>query len=155
MDHVKAVDARDTDFLHGHFLEAFHDLRGIGGAMCPVVNDIEDGTHLVGSDDLIKLRFIDLLSGIIHDGGDGKLDKLSDFLVESHALQGLFDIGFNLGVFRDGWSAVRSVSVPGSASGDNGDSGRPGEDSLHNGFHNNGNLVFSHVLTHWLSVLYY
>ena len=90
MDHIQAIDARDADSLHRHFLHLANELRRLLAALRPVVQHVQDGTDLVVADNLFEFGPVQVLTGLVLHLQDGDLDHLSGFLLEGHPFEDLF-----------------------------------------------------------------
>ena len=102
MDHVQAIDARDSDQLHGLVL----DLLYKGGCPLPgkrhVLEEVQNRSDLILPYDLLQLRWIDLRNSVIRDSVNGELNHLSGFLLEGHFLEDGLNLSLNFRVRRDG-----------------------------------------------------
>ena len=95
VNHIQAVDAGNADSFHGLLLNLAHHggrmFAGVGGVM----HHIEDGAHLVLSDDFVQLGGIDGLMGIVLQRGYIELDQLASLFFQCHFLQDTLHLGLN------------------------------------------------------------
>ena len=101
VDHIQAVDAGDADKFHRLFLNLCEHGSRVFTRMSCIVKHVQDGAHLVFADDLVQFCGVQGLVGIVLENKDRQLDHLAGFLLQGHALQHLFHLGFNVLVGRD------------------------------------------------------
>ena len=102
VDHVQAIDARDTQHFHRLVLDLPDHGGGLLAGMGGVVHHVEDGTHFVFADDLVQFDRIDGFVRVVLNGHDGQLDQLAGLLFQGHAFQDLFDLRLHVLVGRNG-----------------------------------------------------
>ena len=95
MDHVQAIDAGDSNLLHGLLLDLADHGGGVFAGMRCVVHHVQDGAHLVVADNQVQFGGIDRLVGVVLKGGDIQLYQLPSLLFQGHLSQHTFHLGLD------------------------------------------------------------
>ena len=99
MNHVQAVDGRNTNIFHRRFLDLGNDIGGLFPGLGRSLEYIQYGTYLPPSENTLHLCRIDIVTR--GDNVDVQLHQLADLGVEIHSLQSFFDLRLKFLVGRN------------------------------------------------------
>ena len=110
VNHIQAIDAGYANGFHRLVLNLLDHGGGMLAAVTGIVHHIEDGAHLILTNNLVQLGRINGFVGIIFQNGDVELNQLASLLLEGHTFQNLFHLGLNGLVGRNHYFAFFTIT---------------------------------------------